>query len=95
MVDRAEVRRIAALANLALTEADETALATELSAILGYIEKLKEVDVANVPPTAAPLAEGAFREDVVIPSLPVEQALLNAPARVLTAFSVPKILAEG
>jgi aspartyl-tRNA(Asn)/glutamyl-tRNA(Gln) amidotransferase subunit C len=92
MVDRAEVRRIAALAHLAIPEGDEEALARELSQILSYIDKLSGLDVANVPPTAAPAAEGALRDDEIVPSLPVERALANAPAKVLTAFSVPKIL---
>jgi len=92
MIDRAQVRRIATLANLALTEAEEETLAGELSKILTYIEKLSGVDVSNVPPTAAPQAEGSFRDDVLVPSLSAEQALANAPARVLTTFAVPKIL---
>jgi aspartyl-tRNA(Asn)/glutamyl-tRNA(Gln) amidotransferase subunit C len=91
-IDRAQVRRIATLANLALTEAEEETLAGELSQILGYIEKLSSIDVTSVPPTAAPPAEGNFREDVLVPSLTAEQALANAPARVLTTFAVPKIL---
>jgi aspartyl-tRNA(Asn)/glutamyl-tRNA(Gln) amidotransferase subunit C len=95
MIDRAQVRRIATLANLALTEAEEETLAGELSQILGYIEKLSAVDVSSVPPTAAQPAEGNFREDVLVPSLTAEQALANAPARVLTTFSVPTILASA
>jgi aspartyl-tRNA(Asn)/glutamyl-tRNA(Gln) amidotransferase subunit C len=91
-IDRAQVRRIATLANLALNEAEEEALAGELSKILAYIEKLSAIDVSSVPPTAAPAAEGSFREDVLVPCLTAEQALANAPARVLTTFSVPKIL---
>jgi aspartyl-tRNA(Asn)/glutamyl-tRNA(Gln) amidotransferase subunit C len=92
MIDRAQVRRIAALANLAVSESEEETLAAELSKILGYIEKLSAVDVSAVPPTAAPAAEGNLRADQLAPSLTAEQALSNAPARVLTAFSVPKIL---
>ena len=92
MIDRAQVRRIATLANLALTEAEEETLAGELSQILGYVEKLSAVDVSGVPPTFAPQAQGNLRQDVLMPSLTAEQALANAPARVLTTFAVPKIL---
>jgi aspartyl-tRNA(Asn)/glutamyl-tRNA(Gln) amidotransferase subunit C len=92
MIDRAQVRRIAALANIAVTEAEEETLAAELSKILGYIEKLSAIDVSSVPPTAAPTAESNLREDQLVPSLTAEQALANAPARVLNAFAVPKIL---
>jgi len=92
MIDRAEVRRIAALAHLSVSPDEEERLAKELSAILTYVEKLKELDTEGVPPTAAAQTADAFREDVVRPSLTPEQALKNAPAVVLTAFSVPKIL---
>ena len=92
MVDRAEVRRIAALAHLAVSETEEETLAKELSQILAYVDKLSSLDVSDVPPTAAPAADGTLRDDVEIPCLPAERALANAPARVLTAFSVPKIL---
>ncbi len=92
MVDRAEVRRIAALAHMSVPEMEEEALARELSQILSYVDKLNGLDVSDVPPTAAPEAPGALREDLPQPSLSVDQALANAPAKVLTAFSVPKIL---
>jgi aspartyl-tRNA(Asn)/glutamyl-tRNA(Gln) amidotransferase subunit C len=92
MIDRAEVRRIAALAHLSISPDEEERLAKELSAILAYVEKLKELDTEGVPPTAAARTADAFREDEVRPCLTPEQALKNAPAVVLTAFSVPKII---
>jgi aspartyl-tRNA(Asn)/glutamyl-tRNA(Gln) amidotransferase subunit C len=92
VIDRAEVRRIAALAHLALSEEEEARLAGELSQILSYVEKLKELDTEGVEPTSAVSARAVFREDVVQPSLPAERAVANAPASVGTAFSVPKIL---
>ena len=81
MIDRAQVRRIATLANLALSESEEETLAGELSKILTYIEKLSSIDVSGVPPTAAQQVEGSFRDDVLVPSLTAEQALANAQAQ--------------
>ena len=92
MVDRTEVRRIAALANLDVPEPDEEKLAAELTQILGYVQKLVAVDVTSVAGVTAADGPSALRDDDVVPSLPVEQALANAPARVLTTFSVPSIL---
>jgi aspartyl-tRNA(Asn)/glutamyl-tRNA(Gln) amidotransferase subunit C len=92
MIDRAEVRRIAALAHLAVAADDEERLAKELSDILAYVEKLKQLDTEGVPPTTVASTAAAFREDEVRPSLPVEKALQNAPSVVLTTFAVPRIL---
>ncbi len=91
-LDRAEVRRVAALAHLALSEDEERRLAGELSQILGYVEKLRELDTQGVEPTAAVASRAAFRDDVPQPSLPPERAVANAPASVGTAIAVPKIL---
>ena len=61
--------------------------------ILGYIEKLKEVDVSGVDPTAHafPLVNVA-RPDEIRPSLSNEEALRNAPARANGLFIVPRIV---
>jgi aspartyl-tRNA(Asn)/glutamyl-tRNA(Gln) amidotransferase subunit C len=92
MIDRTEVRRVAALAHLALSEEEEQRLAGELSQILSYVEKLRELDTANVAPTSAVTARAAFRDDIVRPSLPATEAVRNAPASVGTAIAVPKII---
>ena len=92
MIDRAEVRRIAALAHLALSEDEEQRLAGELSQILAYVEQLRGLDTTGVEPTTAVAARSAFREDEVQPSLPPERAIANAPASTGSAVAVPKIL---
>jgi aspartyl-tRNA(Asn)/glutamyl-tRNA(Gln) amidotransferase subunit C len=92
MIDRAEVRRIAALAHLAIAPDEEERLAKELSEILAYVEKLKKLDTEGIPPTTVASTAAAFREDEVRPCLPPEKALENAPAVVLTTFAVPRIL---
>lgn len=75
-----EVRHVAELAKLRLTEAEIEQFSGQLSAILDYAERLQEVDTSSVPPTpyVLPLVN-VMRDDVPEPSLSNEQALLNAP----------------
>lgn len=66
MISKEEVKHIAKLARLGLTEAEIEKFQKELSSILDYIGKLKEVDIKNVEPTSHTLKiENVFREDVV------------------------------
>ena len=87
------VQYVAHLARLALTPDEEKKLSTQLGGILGYIEKLKELDVAGVEPTAhaVPLVN-VTRADEVRPSLSHEDALRNAPRQAGGLFLVPKII---
>ncbi len=90
-----DVRHIAALARLQLTPEEEPRMAAQLSAILDYVRQLEELDVSGVEPMTHALAAGEdtpLREDEVLPSLPPEQALANAPAREGTTFKVPRII---
>jgi len=93
MADQIDVKYVAHLARLSLTAEEEETLATQLSSILGYVEKLKEVDVTGVEPTAHafPLVN-VTRPDEVRPSMPHEDALRNAPAQANGLFIVPKIV---
>ena len=88
-----DVKYVAHLARLALTPEEEKKIGAQLGNILGYIEKLKELDVSNVEPTAhaMPLVN-VTRSDEVRPSLPHEEALRNAPAHANGLFIVPKII---
>ena len=87
------LKEVARLARLELTTEEEQKLATQLGSILTYIEKLKEVDVSNVEPTAHafPLVN-VTRSDEVRPSLSHEEAMRNAPAQANGLFVVPKIV---
>jgi aspartyl-tRNA(Asn)/glutamyl-tRNA(Gln) amidotransferase subunit C len=77
-----QARWIAHLARLDLTDAELAVLAPQLDAIVGYVDLLGEVDVAQVEPLAHALpVHNVFRDDELAPSLPVEQALANAPDR--------------
>ncbi len=90
-----EVRRIAALARLRLSPEEERTFAGQLSAILGHVEQLKELDVSGVEPMTHALAAGelpALRRDEVRPGLTPDEALAAAPAREGTFFKVPRII---
>ena len=84
---------MAALARLELSAEEEERIAGELESILGYVEKLDTLDVANVAPTAHVFDVGAaFREDEVRNDPAVEELLGNAPDRWQDFFRVPKII---
>jgi aspartyl-tRNA(Asn)/glutamyl-tRNA(Gln) amidotransferase subunit C len=95
-ITRDEVLKIAALANLHFTEDEAAAFTEQFQRILHYVEKLSEVDVGGVEPTshvsAAATSEPALRPDEVRPSLPVDEALSNAPDAGHDHFRVPKVL---
>ncbi len=88
-----DVKYVAHLARLALMPDEEKKLANQLGNILGYIEKLNELDVAGVEPTAhaVPMVN-VTRPDEIRPSLPHDDALRNAPAKANGLFIVPKIV---
>ena len=88
-----EVEHIASLAKLRFSEAEKEALVNELTAILEYMEKLEELDTGGVEPMSHPVSlSNVMRDDVVQPSLPVETALGNAPAKQKGFFKVPKVI---
>jgi aspartyl-tRNA(Asn)/glutamyl-tRNA(Gln) amidotransferase subunit C len=88
-----DVKYVAHLARLSLSSEEEQKIGAQLGSILGYIEKLKEVDVSGVEPTAHafPLVN-VTRADEVRPSMSQEAALGNAPAQANGLFIVPKII---
>ena len=88
-----DVKYVAHLARLALTPDEEKKLTSQLGNILGYIDKLKELDVAGIEPTAhaVPMVN-VTRPDEIRPSLPHDDALRNAPAKANGLFIVPKIV---
>ena len=88
-----DVKYVAHLARLSLSPEEEQKIGAQLGNILGYIEKLKEVDVTGVEPTAHafPLVN-VTRPDEVRPSISHEEALRNAPAQANGLFIVPKIV---
>lgn len=92
-IDREEVRYIAHLARLELTPEEEEKFSRQLGEILTYVDKLKEVDTRNVPPTSHVfILKNVFREDKRRKSLPQQRALSNAPRKKRNQFQVPKII---
>ena len=94
-ISKEQVEHVAKLARLEVSEDEKAMFARQLSAILTYMDQLKEVDTGGVEPTATVLpTESVFREDEVTPSLPQEQTLANAPDQAEGFFRVPKILED-
>lgn len=89
----ANVEHVARLARLELTSEEKVLFAGQMGAILGYVDKLKELDTEGIVPTshAVPM-ENSFREDTVHPSIGLEKALANAPERAGSFFAVPKVI---
>jgi len=92
-ITRDDVRHVALLARLQLTEDEEVSLTAQLDQILGYFRVLDELDTASVDPTAhvTPMAT-PFREDVVTSVPDAERWLANAPSASGKHFRVPKII---
>jgi len=88
-----DVNYVAHLARLSLTPEETESLGAQLADVLAYVEKLKEVDVTGVEPTAHPFPlVNVTRPDEVSACLPHEAALANAPAVANGLFIVPKIV---
>ncbi|MGH7864023.1 MAG: Asp-tRNA(Asn)/Glu-tRNA(Gln) amidotransferase subunit GatC [Candidatus Binataceae bacterium] len=88
-----QVRHVARLARLALTPADEERVRSDMDEMLGYVEKLNELDTTSVPPTAQVGESGTpMREDAVTCEPRAGQMLANAPASERGYFKVPKII---
>ncbi|MGA9778606.1 MAG: Asp-tRNA(Asn)/Glu-tRNA(Gln) amidotransferase subunit GatC [Limisphaerales bacterium] len=88
-----DIKYVAHLARLHLTPDEEKKLGAQLGNILGYIDKLNQLDVSGVEPTAhaVPMVN-VTRPDEIRPSLPHDDALRNAPAQANGLFIVPKIV---
>lgn len=92
-LSREEVLHIARLARVALTEAEITRMSEQLSNLLETFVVLQQVDTEGVPPTAQSVTlQSVMREDIVAPSLPMEDILANAPRREGDCFRVRAVL---
>jgi aspartyl-tRNA(Asn)/glutamyl-tRNA(Gln) amidotransferase subunit C len=95
-ITAAEVRHVASLAKLALSEEELSRVGRELNRILDYFAELQQLDTSNVPITshALPLVN-VYREDEAAESLTVAEAVQNAPDGVEGYFRVPRIVETG
>ena len=92
-VDLPTVRRIAALARIAVTEEEAAALVPELNGILNWVEQLGEVNVAGVEAMTAVIPNTLrLRDDVVSDGGVRERVLANAPDATGGFFTVPKVI---
>jgi aspartyl-tRNA(Asn)/glutamyl-tRNA(Gln) amidotransferase subunit C len=90
------VRHVALLSRLECSDEEIHAFAADLNEILGYAEKLRELDTAGIEPTTHALRQtNVFRDDTPRPSLTNEQALSNAPESESGHFRVPQIIQEA
>ena len=88
-----DVKYVAHLARLRLTPEELSQFGEQLGHVLGYVEKLKELEVSAVEPTAHAMAlTNVVRADETKSSLPHDQAMRNAPAQANDLFVVPKIV---
>ena len=88
-----EVKHIARLARVGLSDDEVARFQVQLSEILEYFERLREVDTENLPPTAHTLAmHNVMRDDEPQPSFDKEEVLANAPQREDDLFRVRAIL---
>jgi aspartyl-tRNA(Asn)/glutamyl-tRNA(Gln) amidotransferase subunit C len=88
-----QVRYVANLARLEIDPDRVGVLADQLAGILGYMDKLNEVDTEGVAATSHAIAlTNAFRQDQVHAHLPRERALENAPEQSAGSFVVPKVI---
>ena len=94
-IEPAIVERVAALARLALSEAEVASMTRDLEQMLDYVATLERLDTEGVPPTAHGFGLATpLRPDEPVAALDPELAVANAPERQGTAFLVPKVLEE-
>jgi aspartyl-tRNA(Asn)/glutamyl-tRNA(Gln) amidotransferase subunit C len=95
-ITETEVRYVAGLSNLELTDAEVVKLQADLSGILDHMDKLKEIDTTGIEPMAQVLFTAGdtatLRDDIPVPPLGNLAALANAPQPGAGYFKVPKVI---
>lgn len=88
-----DVKHIARLSRLSMSDSEIEIFSGQLSSIIEYVEQLNSLDTGNIEPTShlIPL-KNVMRDDIPAASLPVEDALRNAPDSTEKFYSVPKII---
>ena len=95
MIDREEVKKVANLARLNITEDEEVAFTTQLNSILEYFDQLSELDTTNVKPTTRAIeTSNITRTDTLTPFPAKEDLLKAAPEQQGEFFRVPKIISS-
>jgi len=92
-IQKEDVLKVAHLARLELSEDESLRLTGDMNDILGYIDKLDELDTEKIEPTSHAVAvNNAFREDVCRDFFSAEEGLANAPSAEDGSFKVPKVI---
>ncbi len=92
-ITKEQVTHVANLARLNLTEAEKEHMTKDMESIIAFVDQMNVLDVSDIIPTnhIIPI-NNVFREDVVRPSMDVEELLKNAPEQENGCYSVPKIV---
>ena len=94
-ISRQDIEKVALLARLRLTDDELSKMTVELAQIVGYVDQLGEVDTNGIEPMAHAIeTANVFRDDMVVASLPRDEALANAPHRDDRGYLVPAVLGE-
>ncbi|MDX2493359.1 MAG: Asp-tRNA(Asn)/Glu-tRNA(Gln) amidotransferase subunit GatC [Desulfuromusa sp.] len=92
-ISQKDVEHVARLARLTVAPEELETLTGQMDAILGYVDKLNELDTEGIEPMAhAVPMSNAFREDEINPAIGIERALQNAPQDEDRYFKVPKVI---
>ncbi|MBN1592294.1 MAG: Asp-tRNA(Asn)/Glu-tRNA(Gln) amidotransferase subunit GatC [Candidatus Coatesbacteria bacterium] len=92
-IGKEQIEHLADLAGIELSEEEKATFGHQLLRIIGYVEKLNELDLDGVAPTAhTQELTNVFREDEVVAGLTQEEALSMAPDRQGEFFRVPKVI---
>lgn len=94
-VTKNDVEKIAKLAKLKFSDKELEDFTPQINDILGYMEKLNELDTEKVEPLSHPVEQkNVFREDKLKSSITTEEALKNAPLKDEHHFKVPKVIGD-
>ena len=94
-LSRQEIEKVALLARLRLSDTEAATMTVELGKVVAFVDQLAEVNTDSVEPMAHAMElRNVFRHDVVVPSLPREDALANAPHHDDRGYLVPAVLAD-
>ena len=95
-INEQQVRHVAKLARLKITDDQVKTFTPQLNAILTYVAQLEQLDTSNVEPLAHCLpVSNVLRDDTIKPSLSNADALANAPAKDGEFFTIPKVLGNS
>ena len=92
-ITKEQIQHIAVLSRLNLSEEEKDLYGSQLSSILDYVDQLNELDTRETEPTSHVLSlSNVMRDDILVSSLPGEEALKNAPSRSENFYRVPRII---